>query len=162
MVSFSLLPLEPYPVQSAYPCNHAIVAYEPSDLNPTVAVILHLNPPPHQQYSVWILAKHPLDDIESLNRNPRYRCSTWSDSSSSNPVERSHRRRPTRLRRHHGLGDRRRHARAERGRSASAAAAGLIDDLQSPGSKKRHLLIWKLFFSPGPIAQAQRCWNRQA
>jgi len=43
----------------------------------------------------------------------------------------------------------------------AAAAAGLIDDLQSPGSKKRHLLICKLF-SPGPIAQAQRCWNRQA
>jgi len=44
------------------------------------------------------------------------------DSSSSIPVERSRGRRPTRLRRHHGLGDRRRHARAERGRSASAAA----------------------------------------
>ena len=28
----------------------------------------------------------------------------------------------------------------------AAAAAGLIDDLQSPGNKKRHLLICKLFF----------------
>ena len=42
----------PYPMQSAYPCNRAIVAYEPSNLNPTVTVILHLNPPPHQQYSL--------------------------------------------------------------------------------------------------------------
>jgi len=32
----------------------------------------------------------------------------------------------------------------------AAAAAGLIDDLQSPGSKKRHLLICKLFFPQVP------------
>ena len=37
-------------MQSAYPCNRAIRKYETSDLNPTVAAILHLNPPaPHQR-----------------------------------------------------------------------------------------------------------------
>ena len=44
--------LETYPMQSAYLCNHAIREYEPSNFNPTVAVILHLNPPPHQQSSL--------------------------------------------------------------------------------------------------------------
>ncbi|KAG2552942.1 hypothetical protein PVAP13_9KG491726 [Panicum virgatum] len=32
-------------MQSAYSCNRAIREYETSDLNPTVAAILHLNPP---------------------------------------------------------------------------------------------------------------------
>jgi len=32
-------------MQSAYLCNHAIHDYEASDLNPTIAAILHLNPP---------------------------------------------------------------------------------------------------------------------
>ena len=37
-------------MQSAFPCNRAISEYETSDLNPTVAAILHLNPPaPHQR-----------------------------------------------------------------------------------------------------------------
>ncbi|KAG2649327.1 hypothetical protein PVAP13_1NG113744 [Panicum virgatum] len=36
---------ETYPMQSVYLCNHAIREYEASDLNPTIAAILHLNPP---------------------------------------------------------------------------------------------------------------------
>ena len=31
-------------MQLAYLCNRAILEYEASDLNPTVAAILHLNP----------------------------------------------------------------------------------------------------------------------
>ena len=48
-------------MQSAFPCNHAIVQYETSDLNPTVAAILHLNPPaPHQR-------RHSLTRLERIS-----------------------------------------------------------------------------------------------
>ena len=66
-------------MQSVYSCNRAIVAYEPSDLNPTVAVILHLNPPPHQQYSLWILAKHPLDLCNSEQKASMLRIESWRE-----------------------------------------------------------------------------------
>jgi len=48
-------------MQSAFPCNRAIVQYETSDLNPTIAAILHLNPPaPHQR-------RHSLTRLERIS-----------------------------------------------------------------------------------------------
>ena len=48
-------------MQSAFPCNRAIREYETSDLNPTVAAILHLNPPaPHQR-------RHSLTRLERIS-----------------------------------------------------------------------------------------------
>jgi len=52
---------ETYPMQSAFPCNRAIMQYDTSDLNPTVAAILHLNPPaPHQR-------RHSLTRLERIS-----------------------------------------------------------------------------------------------
>ena len=67
---------EPYPMQSAYPCNRGIWTIRSQSNG---RCYFALKPPPHQQYSLWILAKHPLDLCNSEQKASMLRIESWRE-----------------------------------------------------------------------------------
>ena len=129
-------------MQSAYLCNRAIREYEASDLNPTIAAILHLNPPTSSALLLFATRRGLLGflaGIAFLAPNPEQveklqNAATWCGAAHPRAIPTTGRRARMEQRRgrcgptaRHGRGglcQRRRHGRGREGRRAPSSTRG--------------------------------------